>query len=178
MPESLNVGARSRFVTATAWLFIVLALMAATAAVLHNASLASLLPGLRAQAGPGNGLSAWVLGYLPWVLGAGLLMAMATLAFSIGLLLRLEWARKGFIGVLGLAVAVNVVGLWVQQEVVAHVVSRTLKAAPLPAQVVDVFGSFVTATSVMGVVVSLLTCAFLGWTMHRLMTPDVRREFA
>lgn len=178
MPESLNVGARSRFVTAIAWLFIVLTLMASSAAVLHNASLASLLPGLQEQAGRSTGPGNWALGYLPWVLGAGLLMAMATFAFAIGLLLRLEWARKGFIGVLGLAVAVNVVGLWVQHELVAHVVSRTLKMAPLPAQAADVFGGFVTATSVMGVLVSVLTCVFLGWTMHRLSTPAVRREFA
>ena len=51
MPQTFNVGARSLFVTAVAWLFIVLAALASASALVQNAMVASLLPGcLSAQA--------------------------------------------------------------------------------------------------------------------------------
>ena len=47
MPQTFNVGARSIFVTATAWVFIVLAGLTSLSALVQNAAMASLMPQLR-----------------------------------------------------------------------------------------------------------------------------------
>ncbi len=181
MPQTFNVGCRSLFVTATAWVFIMLAVIASASAVVQNAAVASMLPGLQAAGAKGAGLpllTGLLIGYLPWVVGTGLVVSLATLASAIGLLLRLDWARRIFIGLLVFAILANLLGLWLQQEVVHSVVSSTLAAAPISPAALDVFGGFVTATRVMAVVMTLAACTILGWIIRRLMSPSVRQEFA
>lgn len=180
MPYTINVGARSLFVTATAWVFIVLGLLTSASTLIQNAHVVSLMPSLQgspdSQALPF--LSGLLMAYLPGVLVAGLAMSLATLASAIGLLLRLDWARRVFIGMLTMAIVVNLAGLWLQHEVVQSVVTSTLTRATLPAQVLDVFGSFVTAARVMAALVTLGACMVLTWIIRSLMSPMVRQEFA
>jgi hypothetical protein len=135
MPQTFNVGSRSLFVTLTAWVFLGLAGLASVSALLQNAMLASWLPGLQGLGAlqPLPLLTGLLVGYLPWVVGTGLVVSLATMASAVGLLLRLDWARRCFIGLLGLAIAANLLGLWLQQEVVQSVVEATLARAPLPA---------------------------------------------
>ena len=180
MPQTYNVGARSLFVTAIAWLFIVLAALASASALVQNAAVASLMPGLQGSAGraPLPLLTGLLVGYLPWVVGTGLVMSLATLASAIGLLVRLDWARRAFIGLLIVAILANLLGLWLQQEVVQSVVSSTLNSAPIPQQVLGVFGGFVTAARVMAMLMTLGGCLVLGWIIRRLMSAGVRQEFA
>jgi ABC-type Mn2+/Zn2+ transport system permease subunit len=105
-------------------------------------------------------------------------MSLATLASAVGLLLRLDWARRTFIGLLAVAIVMNLLGLWLQQEVVQSVVHNTLSHATLSAQVLGVFGGFVTAARVMAVLMTLAACALLAWIIGRLMSEAVRQEFA
>ena len=180
MPQTFNVGARSLFVTATAWVFIFLAALASVSALLQNAAVASLMPGF-ATAGdvhPLPLLTGLLIGYLPWVVGTGLVMSLATLASAVGLLLRLDWARRAFIGLLAVAIVANLLGLWLQQEVVQSVVNNTLSHSAIPAQVLGVFGGFVTAARVMAVLMTLAACAVLAWIIRGLMSETVRQEFA
>lgn len=180
MTQTFNVGGRSRFVTITAWVFMVLGSMASLSALMQNAA-GSSLAGQIAAAGaplPQPGLTAWLLGYLPWVLGVGLLVSVSTLAAAAGLLLRLEWARRAFIGLLGLAIAINLGGLWLQQEVMLSLVQATLQRAPLPPLVAGVFGGFVVAARSMAVLVTLGGCGLLAWIAWRLTQPTIRQEFA
>ena len=167
MPQTFNVGSRSLFVTLTAWAFIVLAALSSVSALLQSAAIASFVPGLT------------VVGDVrPAPLLTGLLMSLATLACAVGLLLRLEWARRVFIVLLVLAIAINVAGLWLQQEMLQSLVSSTLQHSPLPPLAAVVFGGFVTATRVAAVLVTLGACALLVWIIRRLMSPAVRQEFA
>ena len=178
MPQTFNVGARSIFVTVTAWVFIVLAALASVSALVQNALVASLAPASGAHLPPLPLLTGLLLGYLPWVVGTGLVMSLATLVSAVGLLLRLDWARRVFIGLLVVAIVANLLGLWLQHEVVQSVVASTLSGAPLPAQAIGVFGGFVTAARVMAVLVTLGACGLLAWIVRRLMSPAVRQEFA
>lgn len=178
MPITIAVGSRSLFVTATAWLFILLGVVASLSALVQNAMLASLLPALSSSSPTVSGLMGLMLDYMPWVVGTGLVMSLATLASAIGLLLRLDWARRAFIGLLVVAIVANLLGLWLQQEMMQSVVSRTLGSVALPPQALGVFGGFVTAARVMAVVVTLGSCGLLGWIIRRLMSAGVRREFA
>ena len=132
MTHTINVGARSLFVTVTAWAFIALGLIASASALVQNATTASLLPGLTVAGAvqPLPLVTGFLVGYLPWVVGAGLVMSLATTASAIGLLLRLDWARRAFIGMLVVAIAANLLGLWLQQEVVQSLVANTLSSVP------------------------------------------------
>ena len=180
MPQTYTVGARSLFVTTTAWVFIMLAALASASALVQNAAVASLMPGLQGSAEhhPLPLLTGFLVGYLPWVVGTGLLMSLATLASAVGLLLRLDWARRTFIGLLVVAIVANLVGLWLQHEVVQSVVSSTLSSVAIPKQALGVFGGFVTAARVMAVLMTLVACALLVWIIRRLMSAAVRQEFA
>jgi len=180
MPQTYTVGARSMFVTATAWVFIILAAVASASALVQNAAVASLMPGLQLETGRDALplLTGLLIGYLPWVVGTGLVMSLATLASAIGLLMRLDWARRTFIGLLVFAIVANLMGLWLQQEVVQSLVSNTLRGASIPAQALGVFGGFVTAARVMAVLMTLVGCSLLGWIIRRLMSAGVRQEFA
>jgi hypothetical protein len=180
MPQTFNVGSRSLFVTATAWVFIVLAALASVSALLQNAAVASLMPGLQGLGShqPLPLLTGLLIGYLPWVVGTGLLMSLATLASAIGLLLRLDWARRTFIGLLVVALLANLLGLWLQHEVLQSVVDSTLAQTAIPAQALGVFGGFVTAARVMALLMTLAGCSLLVWIIRRLMSASVRQEFA
>jgi hypothetical protein len=180
MPYTIQVGGRSLLVTLTAWVFIVLGALASVSALVQNAVVASLVPGMHVSGDshPLPLLTGWLMGYLPWVVGAGFVMSLATLASAIGLLVRLDWARRVFIGVLTLAIVANLAGLWLQQEVVQSVVSATLTSAPIPPQALGVFGGFVTAARVMAILFTLGACTMFGWIIRSLMSPRVRQEFA
>ena len=178
MPQTFNVGARSLFVTATAWGFIILAALTSVSALVQNAAVASLMPGLQIATARLPLLTGLLIGYLPWVVGVGLVMSLATLASAIGLLMRLDWARRSFIVLLVVAIFANLLGLWLQQEVVQSVVSNTLNNVAIPQQAMGVFGGFVTAARVMAVLMTLVGCALLGWIIRRLMSATVRQEFA
>jgi hypothetical protein len=180
MPYTIAVGARSLFVTCTAWLVIVLASLATVSAVVQNAGVAASLPGLHLMGlgRPAPWLTGLLLDYLPWVVGAGLVLSVATLGCAVGLLLRVEWARRFFIGLLVLAIVANLLGLWLQHELVQSLVTATLSRAPLPQEAAGVFGGFVVATRSMAVLMTLAACGLLGWVIRRLMSPMVRQEFA
>ena len=180
MPQTFTVGARSLFVTLTAWVFIVLAALTSASALVQNATVASLMPGLQIAIArePLPLLTGLLIGYLPWVVGAGLMLALATLASAVGLLVRLDWARRTFIGLLVVAILANLFGLWLQHEVVGSVLSHTLHHGEIPAQALGVLGGFVTATRVLAVLMTLLACALLGWIIRGLMSAGVRQEFA
>lgn len=181
MPQTINVGARSLFVTAMAWLFTVLGALASASALARSATVAAVFPGLQLLGDahvlplPGG----WSTGYLPWVLDGALVMSLAMLASAVGVLLRLDWARRVFIGVLAVAIVASLAGLWLQHEVVQSLVSSTLShSAPIPPLALGVFGGFVTAARVMAVLVTLGACAGQAAIIRSLMSPAVRQEFA
>jgi hypothetical protein len=178
MPQTINVGSRSLFVTVTAWAFIVAAALASAAALVQNAAVSSFLPQWRADAAALPLLTGWLLGYLPWVVGAGFAFAVSLLACAVGLLVRLEWARRIFIVLLLVTIAANLAGLWLQHEVVQTLVASTLQAHALPPQAAGVFGGFAAAAQLLGVSLTLAGCALLGWIVRRLMSDAVRQEFA
>lgn len=180
MPQTFNVGSRSLFVSITAWVFIVLGIAASALAVIEGAATASLLPGFEVGFGtrPLQGLAGLLAAHMPWVAGITLALSVATLAAAIGLLLRLEWARRAFIAVVGLAIVANLAGLWLQQELLQGLIDHTLSRSPLPREAAGVFGGFATAARAAAVTLSVGTCLLLGWIIRRLNTQQVRQEFA
>jgi len=178
MTQTFNVGARSRFVNFTAWMFILLTALGCISGVIGNATQAAGTAAL-----PGDVASLpWLTGllrhYLPAVLGSGLALSLATLVCAIGLLRRVEWARRVFIGLLAVAIGVNLAGLWLQQEFMQMLVDPALRQAPLPQQAASVLGGVVTAARLMAGAMTLAASLFMGWVIGRLMSPAIRQEFA
>lgn len=179
MPQTFYVGSRSPFVTLVAWAFILVAVLASASAMVQAAEVDSVLPQWRAAASVVMPAAAtFLLKYLPWLMAGGVVVSMALLVCAVGLLMRLEWARRTAIGVLALAIAANVGGLWLQHEVVHALLQSTLRGGTMPQAAAGMFGGFATATQVMGVLVTLACCVGLGWLIRRLNSESVRQEFA
>jgi len=180
MPQTFNVGSRSLFVSVTAWVFIVLGFTVTALSVIQGAATAALLPGfdLNLDVKPLQGLMRVLAGHLPWVAGAALALSIGTLVAAIGLLLRLEWARRAFIVVMALAIVANLAGVWLQQELLQALIDHTLSRAPLPREAAGVYGGFATAARAAAVTLSVATCLLLAWIIARLSTLAVRQEFA
>lgn len=176
MPRTLNVGAPSIFVTLTAWAAIVLTGFVGVTALVQHAEVASLLPQWQGAALPApSGLQ---LETLPWVLAAAAVLSALLVAGAVGLLLRLEWARRAFIGLAALAIVANLLGLWLQHEVVQAVVQATLVRSGLLVAAAGLVGGLATVAQATGLLLVLATCALLGWVIRSLMSERVRQEFA
>lgn len=176
MPQTYNVGSRSLFVTVTAWAFIALALLASASALVRSAEVASVVQPWRGVALPL--VTALLVDYLPWLMGAALTVSVAMLVSAVGLLMRLEWARRAAIVLLALVIVVNLAGLWLQHELVQALVQATLRGAALPTQALGIFGGFATAAQLMAMLVTLVGCGLIVWIIRRLMSESVRQEFA
>jgi hypothetical protein len=176
--RTFKVGAPSLFVEWTAWVAILLAVLASLSALVQNAEVAAALPAWRDGSDGLLPVTRLLLAYLPWVMGAGVALSAALLAAAIGLLMRQEWARRAFIGLLAVAIIANLAGLWLQHELVRSLVHGTLQATALPPQAAGVFGGLADATQIMAMLVTLVGCALLGWVIRRLMSDAVRQEFA
>jgi len=164
MPQTYNVGSRSRFVTFIAWMFILLAALAWAAL----ASGQSSLPWL-------TGL---LMRHATWVFSAAIALSLATMVCAFGLLRRIEWARQVFIGLLMVAIGVDLAGLWLQQEFMHLLVDSALRQATLPQPAADLFGGVVTAARLLAGFITLVASAALVGIIRRLMSPSVRQEFA
>jgi len=139
MPQTYNVGSRSRFVNFVAWMFILLAAFACEWAVIQNATQSSwsALAGDQAHLPWLTGL---LLRHVAWVYSAAIALSLAMIVCAAGLLRRIEWARQVFIGLLVIAIGVDLAGLWLQQEFMHLLVDSALRQATLtqPAADLDV----------------------------------------
>ncbi|HEX4508593.1 MAG TPA: hypothetical protein VH328_00870 [Burkholderiaceae bacterium] len=177
MPQTFSVGARSRFVTFVAWMFLALSALSCAWAVIQNATQASWAAELATHQPMLPGLGGLLLRELPWLLSAAAALSLATALCAVGLLRRLEWARRLFIALLGLAIMVDLAGLWLQQEMVHLLVESALRA-PLPQGAASLLGGAVTTARVLAALLTLGASLALADIIRRLMSPAVRQEFA
>src|ERR1700760_960203 len=177
MPQTYNVGSRSRFVNFVAWMFILLAAFACEWAVIQNATQASW----SALAGDQSSLP-WLTGLLmrhvTWVYLTAIALSLAMIVCAIGLLRRIEGARRVFIGLLMVAIGVDLAGLWLQQEFMHLLVDSALRQATLTQPAADLFGGVVTMARVLAGFLTLVASVALVGIIRRLMSPAVRQEFA
>ena len=176
MPQTYNVGARSRFVNFIAWVFILLAAFAGEWAVIQHAT----QPWATLAVDPSTlpGLTGWLVRHAPWVFSAAIALSLAMIVCAFGLLRRIEWARRIFVGLLIVAIGVDLAGLWLQQEFVRLLVDSALRQAPLTQPAADLFGGVLTMARVLAGFVTLVASVVLAGIIRRLMSPSVRQEFA
>lgn len=174
MPQTFNVGSRSRFVTFVAWLFVFLGAFACEWAVIQNATHASWATQLAGE----KGLTGLLCRYLPWVFSCAIALSLAIVACAFGLLHRVEWARRVFIGLLVVAIGVDLASLWLQQEFVHLLVDPALRGLSMSQQAAEVFGGMLTAARLLAGVITLVASFVLVMIIRRLMSPSIRQEFA
>ena len=107
-----------------------------------------------------------------------LALSLATMVCAFGLLRRIEWARRVFIGLLMVAIGVDLAGLWLQQEFVRLLVDSALRQTTLTQPAAELFGGAVTMARVLAGFLTLVASVALGGIIRRLMSPSVRQEFA
>ena len=178
MPQTYNVGSRSRFVTLIAWLFMALAAFACTWAVIQNATQSSWAAEFVGDRESLPWLSGLLVHYLPWVLTCAATLSLATLVCAAGLLHRVEWARRMFIGLLVVAMVFDLAGLWLQQEFLHLLVDPALHHTALTQPAAELFGGVVTVARVLAGLLTLVASLALVGIIRRLMSPAVRQEFA
>lgn len=178
MPQTYNVGSRSRFVTFIAWMAILLAAFACEWAVIQNAT-QSAWAALMSDQSSLPWLTGLLMRHANWVFSAAIALSLATMVCAFGLLRRIEWARRMFIGLLMVAIGVDLAGLWLQQEFMHLLVDSALRQSALtqPAAA-DLFGGVVTAARLLAGVITLVASAVLVGIIRRLMSPAIRQEFA
>lgn len=172
---------RSTFVTAVAWIFIVLAGFGTVITLLQNVIFQFLAPAMEAQlaveqAGKDPAMpwiAEFMVRHLRWVVLAMFVAAASTLAGAVGLLKRRNWARRLFIALMLLGVLWNLAGIGFMLTFFGTV-GASLSGASGAA------GDFALAMNMMIAVNVLITLGFtalFGWIAKRLASAEIRREF-
>lgn len=163
-------------VSAVAWVFIVLAAFALLACAAESVVIAVMFPsGTRvlAQADHFGDFGRFVLGHLQPLLLALQLIFAITLVAAIGLLMRANWARRAFIGLMVFGIYWNVGG--------AILVWYFLYPAPDPGIAPQVAHAQLDVLRNLALTFDLLlsaaSAALFGWIIKRLRSPRLRREF-
>jgi len=173
---SLNYTApRSTFVTVLAWVFIVISGFATFIAVAQNIMLAFMFPPGAMDHAVASGtelpvLARFVMSNPRALFVAFLVVSVAMLVTSLGLLRRKNWARLVFIGMMVLGALWNLASL-----VLVFVMLQSMGLA-----LGDVFVAHDGMMAMMVVFQSVMVLAFVGlfaWIIKRLMSAAVLLEF-
>ncbi|WP_369943117.1 hypothetical protein [Xanthomonas medicagonis] len=168
---------QASFVTVLAWIFIGLSSIGTLTGILQVIAFFTVVD--QAQIGDGlreffpNMPSALVFLFsnFKWLFLGGLFFSALTLASSIGLLKRLEWARWCFIGLMLLTIAWNMGMAVVQLQVVSFA-----------QQIMQAQGAADTRPMVWALIIICMffVAAFIalhGWIIKRLLARSVAAEF-
>lgn len=176
-----SVQPRSSFVTVVAWISIVLSAFSTLVSVFQNIMLFTLFrtPGaaraMEAPLPPGTpAFLAFMDRHVALVFLGFLVLCVAVLLVSIGLLRRRNWARLCFIGLMVLGAASNLAGLVVQFGMVSSM--RAEFAAAGTQGGLDM-GPFLIGMLVVGTIFAVGFSVLYAWIAKRLMSPAIAAEF-
>lgn len=113
-----------------------------------------------------------------WLILTYLLVALAELLASIGLLLRKEWARRLFIVFMVGAILWQLVNLGIQFTYSFGTDTIASMPANVPAGMVEGFDVYSTVMRVLSVVATVGFCVLYAWIIKRLLSPAIQAEFA
>ena len=173
---------RSAFVTAVAWIFTALAGFSTLIALLQNIMLSVMFSGEEFRAAAREAQAAqdmpavfrFMFENFRYLFLAFLVLSATTLVSAIGLLLRKNWARLLFIGIMGLGILWNLSSL-----ALPFVMSSLIPEIPAhaPPDFQNGFKVMWTIMTVFSVIIGLAIAAVLAWIIKRLVSEEIRREF-
>jgi hypothetical protein len=174
---------RSTFVTVLAWIFIALSGFSTVISILQNILISYVMPMAQMQSavdeaearGPFPPGAAFMIGHMRLLFGAFLVLSAITLMVSIGLLKRWNWARLVFICLMVLGIVWNIAGVFLQRLMFSAMPPMPDDAPP---EARAMFETMMPMMQVVSAIFALAFCALFGWIIWRLMSADIRREFA
>ena len=174
----MNTDQRSTFVTTVAWIFIIFTGLATLISVLQNIMLHVFfaIPEMSMVMNmPLSGEPAFVTFLKSQMrLFAALLLVYTAITFasSIGLLLRKNWARLIFIGMLVLNVAWCIAGIILQFAMLPSMQDSFASVPNGPDMTIPLI-----TVSIFSVLVVLGFAALYAWIANRLVSPAIVAEF-
>jgi hypothetical protein len=180
--DNLSVS-RSGFVTGLAWTFIALSGFATLIAILQNVMLTLVFPAEemrgamqkaeRVDAMPG--FAKFMFENFRLLFAGFLVVSITTLVSSIGLLKRKNWARLVFVGIMGLGVVWNLSSI-----AMPFFMSSMIPPMPenAPTDFSEQFDVIWKVMTVFTILIALVFSALFIWIIRKLLSPEVRREFA
>jgi hypothetical protein len=171
----------SLFVTLVAWIFIGLSSCATLISILQNIMLSFAFSsggGFPIEDAQRNAppAIAFMMGHLRFYFIAFLIVSVATLLCSVGLLRRRPWARIAFIGILGLGIVWNIGGIVLQHWVVGSMLD--MKASvPTPPDFDEAMRAMTIAIRVVSAFFAVAVSGLFGWIIARLLSPRFAAEF-
>lgn len=176
-----QVQQRSTFVTVLAWIFIALSGFSFIISILQNIMIFTVFRSPEVsqamQAPPPPGMppaAAFMTSHFYLFFLAFLLLSAFTLASSIGLLKRWNWARLCFIGIMVLGILWNLGGLVFQFSMFSSMQEQFSAAATRGAPDMQ---PFFIAVAVVSVIFAVGFSVLFGWIAKRLLSPAVTAEF-
>jgi len=175
-------SARSTFVTVLAWVFIVIAGFATFISTLQAVMFVFYFPTeffheakpLPPEFDNAPILVRLMMNYMQWFFVLMWSLTLVTLVSAIGLLLRKNWARLVFVGLMMIGIAWMLAGL-VMQHWVSGQFSRPMPHAPPGAM--DEMQTFAEIMYWGMLVFSVGMAVVFGWIAKRLLSRDVAAEF-
>lgn len=175
LPDPLGPPRRSTFVTVLAWVFIVLSGFATLIAVLQNLMLNLMFPAEALQQMDQQQMEQMpafarvIFGNFRLFFFGFLVLAATTLAASIGLLKRRNWARLLFVLIMALGIGWNCLGVYLQWAIFSM-------PQDLPQD--STFHTMSLLIRGFSAVMAAAMCGLFGWIIKRLLSQQVRAEFA
>jgi hypothetical protein len=170
---------RSTFVTVVAWIFIALSGFGTAISIIQNIMIQTIFnspqmeQALRAPTKSGTPpLVTFMTAHFQIFFFAFLVVSAITLASSIGLLRRKNWARLIFVGLMVLGVLWNLGGP-VLQFVMFSSMQNSFSSAP-GAPEMEIFFIAMSAVSIL---FALGFSGLLGWIAKRLLSQSIAAEF-
>jgi hypothetical protein len=173
--------APSTFVTVTAWIFIGLSTFSTLISVLQNIMITVMFsapggfPPAEAQQHMPP-LFAFLFSHMRLYFLAFLVVSAATLLASIGLLMRRNWARIAFIGILALGIVWNIGGLVLQQWLASSMLEINREMRP-PAEFEAVMRGMMIAIRIFSALFAIGLSVLFGWMIRQLRSPAIAVEF-
>jgi hypothetical protein len=172
---------RSNFVTVTAWIFIGLSTFSTLISVLQNIMITVMFsaqggfppPEAQQHMPP---LFAFLFSHMRLYFLAFLVVSAATLLASIGLLMRRNWARIAFIGILALGIVWNIGGLVLQQWLASSMLEINREMRP-PAEFEAVMRGMMIAIRIFSALFAIGLSVLFGWMIRQLRSTAIAAEF-
>jgi hypothetical protein len=180
-PNQVQV-ARSSFVTALAWVFIVLSGFATLIAVAQNVMINTMFPVDQMEAAMHSAktqqdippIAKFMTSHFRLFFGAFLALSVVTLVSSISLLKRKNWARLIFISLMGLGIVWNIGGLFLQQAMFSTMPPPPTTAPP---EFQNQFNSMAQTMMIFSAIMAIGFSVLFAWIIKRLASQKVREEF-
>ncbi len=170
---------RSTFVTAVAWVFIVLSGFSTLIAVLQNIMLFMMFPvdemNIAMEEARSSGQvpasAEFMMNNFQYFFLGILLVSLTTLVSSIGLLRRLNWARIIFIVIMILGITWNIGGLALNFVFFSEIPQIDAEGVDETFKIMQTI--IIVATTIMTIIFS----ALFGWIIAKLCSEKIREEF-